>query len=135
MLVEGELAATGCPSLTLGYGQVGNLVQDVGALRALRSGRVRGQQRDVAPCSSIGWGASRPTRRGKRRHQPRRRDSGLAQPDKVIAKSAQEFQGVPTKEANAADCDHETASRYAEEQDIDLGGIDESGALDGRHGR
>ena len=38
MLVEGLLAATqGVRSLTLGYGQVGNVVQDVAALRALRS--------------------------------------------------------------------------------------------------
>jgi len=40
MLIEGLLAATqGVRSLTLGYGQVGNLVQDVAALRALRSPR------------------------------------------------------------------------------------------------
>ncbi|MEA5386409.1 hypothetical protein VB773_10350 [Haloarculaceae archaeon H-GB2-1] len=38
MLVEGLLAATqGVRSITLGYGQLGNLVQDVAALRALRS--------------------------------------------------------------------------------------------------
>ena len=37
-LVEGMLAATqGVRSVTLGYGQVGNLVQDIAALRALRS--------------------------------------------------------------------------------------------------
>lgn len=106
MIVEGLLAATqGVRSLTLGYGQVGNVVQDVAALRALRAlGEeylpdevcvttvfhewMGGFPPDEARANGvIGLGAL---------------TAAIARPDKVITKSPQEFQGVPTKEANAA---------------------------------
>jgi methylaspartate mutase epsilon subunit len=128
MLVEGLLAATqGVRSLTLGYGQVGNLVQDVAALRALRSlGEeylpdevtvttvfhewMGGFPPDEARANGvIGLGGA---------------TAAVAKPDKVITKSPQEFQGVPTKEANAAGL--RTTRQLIDmlvEQDIDLGGI------------
>ena len=134
MLVEGLLAATqGVRSLTLGYGQVGNVVQDVAALRALRDlGEeylpdevtvttvfhewMGGFPPDEARASGvIGLGGV---------------TAAVAKPDKVITKSPQEFQGVPTKEANAAGL--RTTRQLIDmtiEQDIDLGGIDEEQAL------
>ncbi|MFC7077452.1 methylaspartate mutase subunit E [Haloarcula halophila] len=134
MLIEGKLAATqGVRSLTLGYGQVGNLVQDVAALRALRSlGEeylpdavtvttvfhewMGGFPPDEARASGvIGLGGA---------------TAAVAQPDKVITKSPQEFQGVPTKEANAAGL--RTTRQLIDmliEQDIDLGGIDDEQRL------
>jgi len=134
MVVEGLLAATqGVRSLTLGYGQVGNVVQDVAALRALRDlGEeylpdevtvttvfhewMGGFPPDEARASGvIGLGGV---------------TAAVAKPDKVITKSPQEFQGVPTKEANAAGL--RTTRQLIDmtiEQDIDLGGIDEEQAL------
>ena len=134
MLVEGLLAATqGVRSLTLGYGQVGNLVQDVAALRALRSlGEeylpdevtvttvfhewMGGFPPDEARANGvIGLGGA---------------TAAVAGPDKVITKSAQEFQGVPTKEANAAGL--RTTRQLIDmliEQEIDLGGIDDEQRL------
>jgi len=130
MLVEGSLAATqGVRSLTLGYGQVGNVVQDVAALRALRElGEeylpdevtvttvfhewMGGFPPDEARANGvIGLGAA---------------TAAIARPDKVITKSPQEFQGVPTKEANAAGL--RTTRQLIDmliEQDIAIDGIDE----------
>ncbi|MFB6167410.1 MAG: methylaspartate mutase subunit E [Haloferacaceae archaeon] len=106
MLIEGLLATTqGVRSVTLGYGQVGNVVQDVAAVQALeRLGEeylpdettvttvfhqwMGGFPPDEARAYGvIGTGAA---------------TAGLAEPDKVITKSPQEFQGVPTAESNAA---------------------------------
>ncbi|MDG5776977.1 methylaspartate mutase subunit E [Haloarculaceae archaeon H-GB2-1] len=128
MLLEGKLAATqGVRSLTLGYGQVGNVVQDVAALCALRdlgedylSDEVTvttvfhewmgGFPPDEARANGvIGLGAA---------------TAAIARPDKVITKSPQEFQGVPTKEANAAGL--RTTRQLMDmviEQDIDIDGI------------
>jgi len=56
--------------------------------------------------------------------------AAVAKPDKVITKSPQEFQGVPTKEANASGL--RTTRQLIDmliEQDIDLGGIDDEQAL------
>ena len=130
MLVEGKLAATqGVRSVTLGYGQVGNLVQDVAALRALRSlGEaylpdevevttvfhewMGGFPPDEARANGvIGLGGT---------------TAAVAEPDKVITKSPQEFQGVPTKEANAAGL--RTTRQMLDmvrEQAITLEGVDE----------
>jgi methylaspartate mutase epsilon subunit len=134
MLVEGKLAATqGVRSLTLGYGQVGNLVQDVAALRALKKlGNeylddavevttvfhewMGGFPPDEARANGvIGLGGT---------------TAAIAQPDKVITKSPQEFQGVPTKEANAAGL--RTTRQMLDmvrEQAIHLEGVDEEQAL------
>lgn len=134
MLIEGLLAATqGVRSLTLGYGQVGNLVQDVAALHALRSlGEeylpdevtvttvfhewMGGFPPDEARANGvIGLGGA---------------TAAVAKPDKVITKSPQEFQGVPTKEANSAGL--RTTRQLIDmmiEQNIDLGGIDDEQAL------
>jgi methylaspartate mutase epsilon subunit len=128
MLLEGKLAETqGVRSLTLGYGQVGNVVQDVAALCALRdlgedylSDDVNvttvfhewmgGFPPDEARANGvIGLGAA---------------TAAIARPDKVITKSPQEFQGVPTKEANAAGL--RTTRQLMDmviEQNIDIDGI------------
>ncbi len=105
-IIEGLLAATqGVRSVTLGYGQVGNLVQDVAALRAIRAlgdeylpndvtvttvfhQWMGGFPRDEAQAHGvIGLGGL---------------TAGIAEPDKVITKSPQEAAGVPTAESNAA---------------------------------
>jgi methylaspartate mutase epsilon subunit len=134
MLVEGELAATqGVRSLTLGYGQVGNLVQDVAALRALRK---LGNEylRDEVTVTTVfhEWMGGFPPDEARANGviSLGGATAAVAQPDKVITKSAQEFQGVPTKEANAAGL--RTTRQLIDmmiEQDIDLGGIEEEQAL------
>ena len=105
-IIEGLLAATqGVRSVTLGYGQVGNLVQDIAALQAMRElGReylpgdvtvttvfhqwMGGFPRDEARAHGvIGVGSL---------------TAGIATPDKIITKSPQEADGVPTASANAA---------------------------------
>ncbi|QGA83352.1 methylaspartate mutase subunit E [Halomicrobium sp. LC1Hm] len=134
MLVEGLLAATqGVCSLTLGYGQVGNVVQDVAALRALRALGEEYLPDDVTVTTVFHeWMGGFPPDEA--------RASGViglggvtaavARPDKVITKSPQEFQGVPTKEANAAGL--RTTRQLIDmtiEQDIDLAGVDEEQRL------
>ena len=105
-LIEGLLAATqGVRSVTLGYGQVGNLVQDVAAVREMAAlGEeylpndvsvttvfhqwMGGFPRDEASANGvIGLGSV---------------TAALAEPDKVITKSPQEAAGVPSAAANAA---------------------------------
>jgi methylaspartate mutase epsilon subunit len=133
-VLEGLLAATqGVRSVTLGYGQVGNVVQDVAALSALRRlGEeylpgdttvttvfhqwMGGFPPDEARAHGvIGLGAT---------------TAGIARPDKVITKSPQEFQGVPTAEANAAGL---RATRQEMgmvlEQPLSVGGVDEEREL------
>ncbi len=134
MLLEGLLAATqGVRSLTLGYGQVGNVAQDVAALRALRKLGVEylpsavtvttvfhewmgGFPPDEARASGvIGLGGL---------------TAAIARPDKIITKSPQEFRGVPTKEANAAGL--RTTRQLIDmiiEQDIKIDGIDDEQEL------
>ncbi len=134
MLIEGKLAATqGVRSLTLGYGQVGNVVQDVAALNALNKlGReylpsevcvttvfhewMGGFPPDEARASGvIGLGGL---------------TAAIARPDKVITKSPQEFQGVPTKEANAAGLrTTRQVIDMAIEQEIAIDGIADEQAL------
>ncbi len=130
MIVEGQLAATqGVRSITLGYGQVGNVVQDVAALNALKKlGNeylpdevcvttvfhewMGGFPPDEARANGvIGLGGM---------------TAAIAQPDKVITKSPQEFQGVPTKEANAAGLrTTRQVIDMAIEQEIDIDGVAE----------
>jgi methylaspartate mutase epsilon subunit len=108
-LIEGILALReGVKSITLGYGQAGNLFQDIAAMISLkelaheyflREGFedyelttvfhqwMGGFPEDEAKAFSvIGWGAS---------------VAVLSNADKVIVKSPHEAMGIPTKEANA----------------------------------
>ncbi|HRX43522.1 MAG TPA: methylaspartate mutase subunit E, partial [Clostridia bacterium] len=108
-VLESLLAAEqGVLDITVGYGQGGNLTQDVSAVRTLRElteeylsmfgfGNVRvstvfhqwmgGFPSDEAKAYGvIGWGAA---------------VAALSKATKVIVKSPHEAQGVPTKEANA----------------------------------
>lgn len=109
-VIESLLAATqGVKDITVGYGQCGNLIQDVAAIRALKTvtreyldkhgyNDVRittvfhqwmgGFPQDEAQAFGvISWGAAAAV---------------LAKATKVIVKTPHEAMGVPTKEANAA---------------------------------
>ncbi len=134
MILEGLLAATqGVRSLTLGYGQVGNVIQDVAALRALRKLGEQYLPPEVTVTTVFHeWMGGFPPDEA--------RASGviglggltaaIARPDKVITKSPQEFRGVPTKEANAAGL--RTTKQFIDmilEQDIHLDGTDEEQSL------
>ena len=108
-IVEGLLALEqGVKSITLGYGQAGNLIQDVAAIKSLKSLADRyfrdagfsdfelttvfhqwmgGFPEDEAKAFAvIGWGTV---------------VACLAGADKLIVKTPHEAMGVPTKEANA----------------------------------
>lgn len=109
-VLEGLFAATqGVKDITVGYGQCGNLIQDVAAIRSLEYMTRRyldrfgyedvrittvfhqwmgGFPQDEAKSFGvISWGAAAAT---------------LAKATKVIVKTPHEAMGVPTKEANAA---------------------------------
>lgn len=109
-IIEAVLAAgQGVKSITLGYGQCGNLLQDVAALKTLpalageylsklgypdvRVTTVFHQwmggfpQDEAKAYSVIAWGAAA---------------AALAKATKVIVKTPHEALGIPTKEANAA---------------------------------
>lgn len=109
-VIESILAATqGVKDLTVGYGQCGNLIQDVAAIRALNAVTreyldkfgftdvkittvfhqwMGGFPQDEAQAFGvISWGAAAAV---------------LAKATKVIVKTPHEAMGVPTKEANAA---------------------------------
>ncbi|AEG59202.1 methylaspartate mutase subunit E [Desulforamulus ruminis] len=109
-IVEALLAAEqGVKSLTLGYGQCGNLLQDVAAVRSLEelAGEYLSRfgynnavittvfhqwmggfpQDESKAFGVIGWGAA---------------TAVLAKATKVIVKTPHEALGIPTKEANAA---------------------------------
>ena len=108
-IIEGILAAEqGVKNLTLGYGQCGNLVQDIAAIKALEQLAeeyfakhgysdcvlttvfhqwMGGFPQDEAKAFSvISWGAAA---------------AALGKATKVIVKTPHEALGVPTKEANA----------------------------------
>ncbi len=109
-VIEALLAATqGVKDITVGYGQCGNLIQDVAAIRSLR--RLTREyldrfgyhdvkittvfhqwmggfpQDESKAFGVISWGAA---------------SAALAKATKVIVKTPHEAAGVPTKEANAA---------------------------------
>ena len=129
MVIEGMLATTqGVRSITLGYGQVGNIVQDVAALHALRSlgEEYLGDEVSVTTVFHEWMGGFPPDEA---------RASGViglggmtaavAKPDKVITKSPQEFEGVPTKEANAAGLrTTQQLINMVIEQDVRIEGVD-----------
>lgn len=108
MLIEGLLALQqGCKCITLGYGQAGNLVQDIAAIRSLRElghefFRAAGfddyelstvfhqwmggfPENESMAFSVICWGSAM---------------AALSGATKVIVKTPHEASGVPTKEAN-----------------------------------
>jgi len=109
-IIEALLAAAqGCKHITVGYGQCGNLIQDVAAIKSLREqaehylkahgyGDVKvttvlhqwmgGFPQDESQAFGvISWGAAA---------------AALSCATKVIVKSPHEAMGIPTKEANAA---------------------------------
>ncbi len=128
-IIEGLLAATqGVKSVTLGYGQVGNIVQDVAAIRAMESLGEEYLPDEVTVTSVFHqWMGGFP------RNEARAQGviglgsvtAAVAQPDKIITKSPQEAQGVPTPEANAAGL-RTTGQvlRMLAEQDIEITGVD-----------
>ncbi|SEO69886.1 Glutamate mutase subunit E [Halogranum amylolyticum] len=129
-LVEGLLAATqGVKSVTLGYGQVGNLVQDVAALRSLRTLGEEYLPDDVTVTTVFHeWMGGFPPDEARANGVIGLggATAAVARPDKVITKSPQEFQGVPTMEANAAGL--RTTRQLIDmliEQDVTLDGIDD----------
>ncbi|WP_435156460.1 methylaspartate mutase subunit E [Haladaptatus sp. DFWS20] len=129
-VVEGLLAATqGVRSITLGYGQVGNLVQDIAALQALRE---LGEEYlpDTVTVTTVfhEWMGGFPPDEARANGVIAlgAATAAIAKPDKVITKSPQEFGGVPTKEANAAGL--RTTGQIIEMvrgQDINLDGVEE----------
>jgi len=109
-IIEAWLAAAqGCKHITVGYGQCGNLVQDVAAIKSLRTQTeeylaaagfvdvrvstvfhqwMGGFPQDESKAFGvIAWGAAA---------------AALAGATKVIVKTPHEAMGIPTKEANAA---------------------------------
>lgn len=128
-LVEGMLAATqGVESITLGYGQVGNLVQDIAALRALQSLGEEYLPNSVTVTTVFHeWMGGFPPDEARANGVIAlgAATAAIASPDKVITKSPQEFGGVPTKEANAAGL--RTTRQLIDmmrEQTIELDGVD-----------
>ena len=109
-IIEALLAAAqGCKHITVGYGQCGNLIQDVAAIKSLRQQtetylKAHGYsdvkvttvlhqwmggfpQDESQAFGVISWGAAA---------------AALSCATKVIVKSPHEAMGIPTKEANAA---------------------------------
>jgi methylaspartate mutase epsilon subunit len=130
MLVEGKLAATqGVRSVTLGYGQVGNVVQDVAALNALQKLGDEYLPDEVCVTTVFHeWMGGFPPDEARANGviSLGGMTAAIAQPNKVITKSPQEFQGVPTKEANAAGLrTTRQVIDMAIEQNIDIDGIAE----------
>lgn len=127
-IIEGLLAATqGVRSVTLGYGQVGNLVQDIAALQAMRELGEEYLPADVTVTTVFHqWmgGFPRDEARAHGVIGVGSLTAGIANPDKIITKSPQEAEGVPTASANAAGL---RATRQAiqmvSRQDLTLDGV------------
>lgn len=115
-IIEGLLAlAQGCKCITLGYGQAGNIVQDIAAIRSLRDlgdefFRAAGHddyalstvfhqwmggfpENEAMAFSVIAWGSAM---------------AALSGATKVIVKTPHEASGIPTKEANKQGLDATT---------------------------
>ena len=105
-IIEGLLAATqGVRSVTLGYGQVGNLVQDVAAIQAMEQLGVEYLPDEVTITTVFHqWmgGFPRDEARASGVIALGSATAAIVEPDKVITKSPQEARGVPTAAANAA---------------------------------
>ncbi len=129
-IIEGLMAATqGVRSVTLGYGQVGELVQDVAALRAMR---VLGEEylpEEVTVTTVFHqWMGGFPADKARAYGVIGLGGvtAAIANPDKIITKSPEEAIGVPSAEANAAGL--RTTRQTIEmlkEQDISLAGVEE----------
>ncbi|MCF2164423.1 MULTISPECIES: methylaspartate mutase subunit E [Halobacterium] len=132
--IEGLLAATqGVRSVTLGYGQVGNLVQDVAAVRAMAAIGAEYLPDSVTVTTVLHqWMGGFP-RDEARAHGViglAGATAALVEPTKVITKSPQEAVGVPTAESNAAGLrTTEQVLRMLDEQSITLDGVDREQAL------
>ena len=128
-LIEGLLAATqGVRSVTLGYGQVGNVVQDVAAIRAMASLGEEYLPSGVTVTTVFHqWmgGFPRDEARAQGVISLGSATAAIAQPDKIITKSPQEAKGVPTAEANAAGLrTTKQTLRMLSEQQIEPDGVD-----------
>ena len=134
-IIEGLLALEqGCKCITLGYGQAGNLVQDIAAIRSLRElgdeyFRAAGYEdyalstvfhqwmggfpeNEAMAFGVIGWGSAA---------------AALAGATKVIVKTPHEASGIPTKEANKMGLDATTQilnmvreQRFPQSQTVDM---------------
>ena len=133
-IIEALLAAAqGCKHITVGYGQLGNLIQDVAAIKSLREqteyylasngfGDVRvstvfhqwmgGFPQDESKAFGvISWGAAA---------------AAMSCATKVIVKSPHEAMGIPTKEANAAGlkATKQVVSMLQDQQLLSIGDVD-----------
>lgn len=131
--IEGLLAATqGVRSVTLGYGQVGNLVQDVAAVRAMAAIGAEYLPDSVTVTTVLHQWMGVPARRGAgpRRHRAGRRDRCARRTHEGHHQIPQEAVGVPTAESNAAGLrTTEQVLRMLDEQSITLDGVDREQAL------
>ncbi len=128
-LIEGLLAATqGVRSITLGYGQVGNLVQDVAAIRAMKRLGKEYLPPDVTVTTVLHqWMGGFPPDEARAQGVICLGGvtAAIAEPDKVITKSPQEARGVPTAAANVAGL--QATDQVLEmliEQSVSLDGVD-----------
>ncbi len=128
-IIEGLLAATqGVRSVTLGYGQVGNLVQDVAAIRAMEQLGTEYLPEEVTVTTVFHqWmgGFPRDEARANGVIALGAATAAVVEPDKIITKSPQEARGVPTAAANAAGL--RTTGQVLQmlsEQSVDLEGVD-----------
>ncbi|AFZ73361.1 methylaspartate mutase subunit E [Natronobacterium gregoryi] len=128
-IVEGLLSATqGVRSITLGYGQVGNLVQDVAAIEAMKTLGVEYLPDEVTVTTVFhqwmgGFPADEPRANGVIALGTAA--AGIAEPDKIITKSPQEALGVPTADANAAGLrTTDQVLRMLSAQSVDLEAVD-----------
>jgi methylaspartate mutase epsilon subunit len=128
-VVEGLLAATqGVRSVTLGYGQVGNVVQDVAAVRAMEALGEEYLPDDVTVTTVFHqWmgGFPRDEARASGVIALGSATAAAVEPDKIITKSPQEARGIPTAEANAEGVrTTRQLLRMLADQDLELRGVD-----------
>jgi methylaspartate mutase epsilon subunit len=115
-------------SVTLGYGQVGNLVQDVAAIRAMEQLGTEYLPEEVTVTTVFHqWmgGFPRDEARANGVIALGAATAAVVEPDKIITKSPQEARGVPTAAANAAGL--RTTGQVLQmlsEQSVDLEGVD-----------
>ena len=128
-ILEGLLAATqGVRSVTLGYGQVGNLVQDVAAIQAMDRLGEEFLPADVTVTTVFHqWMGGFPPDEARAQGVISLGSvtAAIAEPDKIITKSPQEARGVPTADANAAGLrTTDQVLRMLADQTVTLDGVD-----------
>lgn len=128
-IIEGLIAATqGVRSITLGYGQVGDIVQDVAALEAMRTLGEAYLPNEVQVTTVFHeWMGGFPADEARAYGviSVGGVTAAIANPDKIITKSPEEAIGVPTAEGNAAGLrTTRQAMEMIVEQDIRLEGIE-----------